>query len=219
MAQASTQQELLSKTIITLPDGFSLRPNRPGDEVSITHHANNRKVWLNLTDRFPHPYTEADSIWWTNFCSNSENWLATVPSTRLSGETDEDFNRRIDASKLPGHYAICHNDQVIGSIGLMADPAGMDHVFRLGYWLGEEYWGKGLMTNVVRAFVKWSFDTFPRLLRFEVDAYGWNPGSQAVLRKAGFEYEFTQKFRYFKDGKYTDLVWFSMLRPGWDGTA
>jgi len=42
----------------------SLRPWRRGDEPSLVRYANNRNIWRNLRDRFPHPYTAADADAW-----------------------------------------------------------------------------------------------------------------------------------------------------------
>ncbi len=42
----------------------TVRSWRNGDEDSLVLHANNRKIWLKLRDRFPHPYTRADAQWW-----------------------------------------------------------------------------------------------------------------------------------------------------------
>ena len=38
-----------------------LRPLVASDAPSLAAHANDREVWLNLRDRFPHPYTLADA--------------------------------------------------------------------------------------------------------------------------------------------------------------
>lgn len=43
---------------------FTLRPFRPGDEEALAENANNRGIWRNVRDRFPHPYTLADAAWW-----------------------------------------------------------------------------------------------------------------------------------------------------------
>src|SRR2546422_9685194 len=39
-----------------------VRPWRESDAAAITPHANDRDVWLNLRDRFPHPYRTADAV-------------------------------------------------------------------------------------------------------------------------------------------------------------
>jgi ribosomal-protein-alanine N-acetyltransferase len=45
-----------------------LRPWRRGDEPALVKHADNRKIWRNLRDRFPHPYTSSDA----------EDWIRSV---------------------------------------------------------------------------------------------------------------------------------------------
>lgn len=47
--------------IPTALPGCMLRPWAAADRVSLVAHANNRKVWRNLTETFPHPYTERDA--------------------------------------------------------------------------------------------------------------------------------------------------------------
>ncbi|HYR51522.1 MAG TPA: GNAT family N-acetyltransferase, partial [Candidatus Dormibacteraeota bacterium] len=42
----------------------TVREWRPGDVDSLVKHANNIKVWRNLHDAFPHPYTRADAVEW-----------------------------------------------------------------------------------------------------------------------------------------------------------
>jgi ribosomal-protein-alanine N-acetyltransferase len=46
-----------------------LRPWRVGDEASLAEHANDRDVWRNLRDHFPHPYARADAEAWVAFAS------------------------------------------------------------------------------------------------------------------------------------------------------
>lgn len=54
----------------------------------------------------------------------------------------------------------------------------------LGYWLREEAWGRGIMTEAAKTFVIWYQNTFATEL-----SSGWivgNKGSENVLRKLGF---------------------------------
>ena len=48
-------------------NGFILRPWKKGDETSLTKNANNKKIWINLTHTFPHPYTIRDAKKWVKF--------------------------------------------------------------------------------------------------------------------------------------------------------
>lgn len=47
--------------------GSCIRPWRSSDLDSLVRHANDRAVWLNLRDRFPHPYTRTDGEHWLEF--------------------------------------------------------------------------------------------------------------------------------------------------------
>jgi hypothetical protein len=47
-----------------------LRPWQSSDKAALVHHADNRKVWRNLTELFPHPYTEADAEQWVAIASS-----------------------------------------------------------------------------------------------------------------------------------------------------
>jgi hypothetical protein len=67
-----------------------VRSWQPIDAESLAVHANNRKIWRNLRDAFPHPYTVADA---SAFIRSA---LAQVPESRL---------------------AIAVNGQAVGGIG------------------------------------------------------------------------------------------------------
>ena len=70
------------------------------------------------------------------------------------------------------------------------------------------------MSAVVPAFVKWAFDTFEILVRFEADVYDRNVGSRKCLEKAGFEVEGVRRCRYLKNGVVGDEVMLGIVRSG-----
>ncbi|KAK5089498.1 hypothetical protein LTR70_001618 [Exophiala xenobiotica] len=204
----------MSDIILTLEDNITVRRLREGDAEALTRHANNRKIWQNMTNRFPHPYKVEDSLWWIKHCNDKAQWLSTIsPSDSGRSETKGAFEARRAESVLPTDYAICHLDKPIGCCGIELDVRATTSV-SIGYWLGEEFWGRGIATQVATEFSKWIFDTFDWIVRVEGDAYSWNGGSQKVLRKSGFEYEGVQRMKAFKDGKYGDVVLFGKVRPG-----
>lgn len=83
----------------------------------------------------------------------------------------------------------------------------------LGYWLGEEHWGKGVMSKVVPPFVSWAWETFGILVRLNSGAVEQNVVSQKVLEKAGFVYEGRRENFAFKDGTVFSEVMYGALRP------
>lgn len=106
--------------------------------------------------RLPNPYTRADGI-------------AFV----------EIFAQRPDERP----YAITLKDQFIGVVGF-SYHAGQPP--EIGYWLGEPYWGKGIMSEALKGLLEAAFATglYPRLV---ARALKTNAGSLNVLEKAGFK--------------------------------
>ncbi len=164
-----------------------LRPPEPGDERSIAYYANNRKVWRNLRDSFPHPYTLADADAWVAGSSGRE--------------TPE------------GRFVIEVEGQAVGVLGLRAGEDVFRRSVEIGYWLGEELWGRGIMTEAVQAATAYAFRAFDAH-RLYAGVFGWNAGSARVLEKAGYDIEGRLLGAIFKDGEFTDEVIYGIVRRG-----
>ena len=171
---------------------LALRPWRTGDEDALVRPANNRKVWLNLRDRFPHPYTLRDA----------RDWLA----------------RRAADADPRSDLAIEHGGEAIGGIGLMPMTDVARFNAEVGYWLGEPFWGRGFAAEALKGFTAYVFDHFP-VERLEAWIFATNPASGRVLEKAGYEYEATLRRSAFKDGCFLDCHLYVRFRPRTDLTA
>jgi RimJ/RimL family protein N-acetyltransferase len=79
------------------------------------------------------------------------------------------------------------------------------HTATLGYWLGEDFWGRGIMTEAVAALTDFSFRNFP-LRRISAEVFANNPASARVLEKAGFIFEACLKNNVIKDGEILDSL-------------
>ncbi|HSB11956.1 MAG TPA: GNAT family N-acetyltransferase [Blastocatellia bacterium] len=162
----------------------TLREWRPGDEDSLVRHANNRSVWRNLRDAFPHPYT----------LSNAKHWIQIAnPTTPIT------------------NFAIVVDDSAVGAIGLALKEDVFRRSAEIGYWLGEEYWGRGIVTEAVRAVTDYAFATFD-LCRVYAGVFEWNLGSMRVLEKAGYEFECRLRKSVTKDGQTIDELIYAVLR-------
>ena len=148
------------------------------DRESLVRFANNRNVWRNLKDRFPHPYTEAAA----------DAWLA---HHRTSPERTG--------------WAIEVDSQAVGGIGVIPREDVYAKSAHIGYWLGEPYWGRGIMTNAVRAIADYAL-TKLGFERLDAAVYEWNPASMRVLEKCGFTRECTLRRSVFKDGQLIDSI-------------
>lgn len=155
---------------------YVIRNWRKEDAASIVKYASNRKIWINLRDAFPHPYTRTDA---------------------------EAFLFRARQMQPESYFAIASGSEAIGSIGL---TAGIDvHRFtaELGYWLAEPFWGNGIMTAAVRALSEYAFAQLG-FHRIFAEPYTTNAASARVLEKAGFALEGIIRDSVFKDGRIFD---------------
>jgi [ribosomal protein S5]-alanine N-acetyltransferase len=153
------------------------------DKASLLQHANNRRVWRNLTHRFPHPYTEADA----------EGWFALLESL-----------------PEPTHWAIAVDAQAVGAIGCMLGEGVYEKSAHFGYWLGEAYWGRGIMTAAVQRVVPYVMERF-KLVRLEAPVFQWNAASMRVLEKCGFRREALLRASISKDGELIDSVLYAYV--------
>ena len=156
----------------------TIRDHRPSDAESLAKHANNRKVWLGLRDAFPHPYTTEDA---KKFLQGS---IAGLP--------------RI-------HFCIAIKGEAVGGVGLRPGEDVHRHTAEFGYWLGEEFWGQGIMSEIVPAFVDYCFKEFS-LSRIFAMPHSNNTASARVLEKAGFVLEGRLRNNVVKDGKILDSL-------------
>ncbi len=163
----------------------TLRPWRRGDEASLVRHANNRNVWRNLRDRFPHPYTAADADAWIARAS------AQTPATSA---------------------AIVVDEAAVGGVGLELGVDVFRRSAEIGYWLGEPFWGRGIATEVLGAFTEYAFAHFD-LCRLEAAVFEWNPASMRVLEKAGYTLEGRARLAVTKDGRTGDRLLYALVRP------
>jgi [ribosomal protein S5]-alanine N-acetyltransferase len=164
---------------------IKLRPWSRSDVASLVRYANNRNVWLNLRNIFPHPYTDADA----------QKWIALCEANR--GPTK--------------NFAVELNEEAVGGIG--CELLGDVHckTAEVGYWLGEPFWGRGIATATLRQMTEYVFANFD-LQRIQAFVFGWNPASARVLEKAGYQFEGRLGQSVFKDGRLTDSLLYACLR-------
>ena len=182
---------LISDSIIPEPivclDRILIRSSCESDAESIAKYANNRKIAMWLRDAFPHPYTIEDAQKWIAGITNSSTVYLIV---------------------------LRETNTVIGSVGLKLRTDVEYRTMEIGYWLGEEFWGRGIATEAVSAFTKWTFKTFDHVLRIEAEVYDGNEPSGRVLQKAGFEFEGRRRKAAEKWGVVKELLISCCFRDG-----
>ena len=164
--------------------GYIMRPWRAGNEEALARYANNRNVWINLRDSFPHPYTVEDAIAWVQLQKDKEPLQ---------------------------NFAIATADEVIGGIGIKLQEDVHRGSAEIGYWLGEPFWNRGITTRALEALTGYAFANFD-LVRLYATVFEWNPASARVLEKAGFTYEARLRKSVIKDGKVIDEFLYALVQ-------
>ena len=102
----------------------------------------------------------------------------------------------------------------ISAAGGISVTAGSD-VYRrdgeLGYWLGEPFWGRGIMTGAVRQICREAFGRLD-IVRIHAAVYARNGASCRVLEKAGFTREGILRQSVYKNGEVLDACLYALLR-------
>jgi ribosomal-protein-alanine N-acetyltransferase len=162
----------------------TIRPWALSDAVAVQRYANNRKIWLNLRDLFPHPYDLEDASRFLHYVTSDK------PATT---------------------FAIALPTEAIGCIGLQIGRDVHCKTAELGYWLGEPFWGQGIMSEAVAEFARYAFEAFD-LNRIYAQPFANNAASARVLEKAGFVCEGRLRANVFKDGQRLDSLLYARVR-------
>jgi RimJ/RimL family protein N-acetyltransferase len=162
-----------------------VRSWRLADAEPLAHHANNRKIWLNLRDAFPHPYTAQDA---REFIRSVRN---RVPETT---------------------FAIAVNEEPVGSVGFVLRPDVERVSAEIGYWLAEPFWGRGITTDALIAMTTHAIEVHG-LTRVYALPFAWNVASCRVLEKAGYTLEARLRRSAIKNGAITDQLQYAFIVP------
>lgn len=166
---------------------FILRPWSTSDLSSLVKYANNWQIAKNMTDKFPHPYTEADGLSFIDF--------ATADS--------------------PIHlFAIDVDGEAVGGIGIHPQTDIHRKNAELGYWLAEPFWGQGIVRAAIKRAVDFAFETY-EIDRVFARPFGTNIASQKVLEVNGFVLEARFDRTLYKNGEYVDELIYAIRRQDW----
>jgi RimJ/RimL family protein N-acetyltransferase len=161
----------------------TIRTWRESDALSIALHANNRNIWRNLRDMFPHPYTINDAH------SFIEMAMAKDPETFFCIEVE---------------------GSAVGGIGFSLNSDVERVSSEIGYWLGQDFWGQGIMTEALQAVTRYAI-RMHNLTRVYAVPFSWNGASCRVLEKAGYVQEGRLRKSVIKDGLVTDQFMYAFV--------
>lgn len=161
-----------------------LRPWRRNDAQQLASIANNRNVWLNVRDAFPHPYTVINALQWISERADQQPAL---------------------------NFCIEYQGIVAGSIGVVPKDDVYRKSIEIGYFVGEPFWGKGIATEAVKTLLHYIEDQFD-VVRIYAEVFEHNKASMRVLQKNGFYLEGIRQQAVIKNGMLMDdFVWVKLI--------
>ena len=173
--------------ILTLPNCL-IRAYHPDDAEKVAAAANSPDIAKYMRNTYPYPYTVDNANYWINFANSASPLL--------------NF----------GIYSPGDQADFLGGIGLRAGADVECRTYEVGYWIAPAAWGRGLATEALKGFCRWSFETFGEVLRLEASVFATNEASSRVLGKAGFVHEGTRRRAVWKNGEVLDVKVFGLLR-------
>lgn len=167
----------------------TIRPWQISDAADLAAALNNKNIQNNLRDGLPYPYTKRDA--------------AEYISAMLTANPNDTFA-----------FAIVLDERVIGSIGAFRQQNIHRQTAELGYYIAEDYWGMGYMTQAIRLICGHIF-SHSDILRIYAEPFAYNLASCRALEKAGFRFEGTLRQNAVKNGQIIDMRLYSLLRDEW----
>lgn len=171
---------------MTTSTPISLRKWQLEDAPALAAVLNNKKIHDTVRDGLPLPYTEKDAA----------EFIQSV----LSAEKDSQYV-----------FAILYDNKVVGGIGSHRNDNVHRFTLNCGYYIAEEYWGKGIATEAVKQFRAYIFE-HTDIIRIAAEVYANNVGSCRVLEKAGFQFEGTLRKNAVKNGEVLDMKMYAVVR-------
>jgi RimJ/RimL family protein N-acetyltransferase len=166
-------------------ENVTLREFTADDKYRLAELANNPKISINLRDAFPNPYTISDA----------ENFLEKYA--------------KLDSSQI---FAIEYNGVYAGNIGLHMGNDVYRKSAEIGYFLGEPFWNRGIMTKAVNLICDFGFKTMD-IVRIHAGIFEYNPASMRVLEKCGFKMEGIFEKSVIKNGALYNEIRYAKLKP------
>lgn len=144
-----------------------------------------------------------------------KEWLPWLDYTKTV-EDSRDFirmSRKNYADNKTLNTAIVYQDEIVGMAGFN-ELGWVNKTAKIGYWLGQEYQGHGIMTRVAEALTDISFGHFG-MNRTEIRVATGNVKSRGIPERLGYTEEGTLRQVEWLYDHYVDHVVYGMLASEW----
>lgn len=165
-----------------MTNNIRLRNWKAEDATQLTHIANNKKIWDNLRDAFPHPYSLQDAEIFINKMKDNNICLTIEYDGKVAGSIS--YHSLEDVERVSAE---------------------------VGYFIGEDFWGKGILVEALRLLAAKVFAE-TEILRLFAIPYSFNAASMRVLEKAGWRKVGILKSGAIKNEKIVDLHYYELTK-------
>ncbi len=166
-------------------ENIILRSLTDDDKEPLALLANNKKIFDNVRDGFQHPYTIDDAVSFINTIKNEKPQVT---------------------------FAMEYEGKFCGMIGLIPQKDVYRKTAEIGYWLGEPFWNKGIVTKAVELVTDYGFNEL-NFIRIHTGIFEYNIASMKVLEKNGYVKDGVFKKSIIKNGKIWDEHRYSKINP------
>lgn len=163
-----------------------IRKWEPGDADALATIIGNKAVLDNLRDGIPYPYTVADA----------EKFISAM----LAADSNKVFA-----------FAVEYDGRLAGSVGIYRCDNIHYRTAEVGYYIGEEFWGRGIASLAVRMACDYVFE-HTDIIRLFAEPFAYNTASCRVLEKAGFQFEGLLRRNAEKNGRVLDMKMYSRVK-------
>jgi RimJ/RimL family protein N-acetyltransferase len=185
MSNAKVGSAPMAEQVVRTEGEVTLRTWRKEDAAMLVRLGDDRDIWLNLRERFPHPFTEPAAQLWL-----ADRAAEPSPATSL---------------------AILSRGELAGGVRFQRRELMHRMCADLSYWVGRPYWNKGIASSAVEAATEYGFDTLG-LERVQAFVFDPNPASTHILEKAGFQLEGRLRRYVLRDDRSGDALLYARLR-------
>ena len=189
-------------TVLLETERLIIRRMVMSDAPALAEAGNHKEISDVMSDRFPNPYTLEDA----------KEYIGSIQATAA----DPRYPTSSGVFLKPNPGATEKEGPFIGTLGVKTRDDIEYRTWEVAYFYAKSAWGKGYASEANKAFVKYCFDTWPTLYRFEGMVYSNNRGSQKVMEKTGLLLEGVRKGAVEKGGKMLDAYVYGMTREEWE---
>lgn len=169
--------------MMIVQDNVVLRSLEFSDKHKIAEYCD-KKVWDNLRDFVPNPYTLYDAE-------------SFIRSTRIEDPTST--------------FAIDYKGEFVGVISLVKQLDVYRLNAEIGYWIGSPFWGKGIISKAIPMIVHYGFTELD-LNRIYAHVFDFNNPSMKALEKSGFKLDYISEKAVIKNGVIINEHRYSLVK-------